>query len=98
MLHTELHVSALEAAYEWNLEADGLGSADYTLCDGVALHDATKNVYEDGLHLRIAGKNLERLRDLLLVSAAADVEEVGRRAAVELNDVHRCHGKTSAVN
>ena len=38
------------------------------------------------------------LLDLLGVGAAADVEEVGRLAAGQLDDVHRRHGQAGAVD
>jgi hypothetical protein len=46
----------------------------------------------------IGGDDLERGRDLFLGSAAADVEEVGRLGAIELDDVHGRHGKAGAVD
>ena len=36
-------------------------------------------------------QDAERLEHLVLVGAAADVEEVGRLAAVVLDQVHRAH-------
>ena len=42
--------------------------------------------------------DLEGRRHLLLGGAAADVEEVGGLAAVELDDVHRRHGQAGAVD
>jgi hypothetical protein len=41
---------------------------------------------------------LNAFRDLLLVGAAADVEEVGRLAARQLDDVHRRHRQAGAVD
>jgi hypothetical protein len=41
---------------------------------------------------------LEGLGDLLLGGAAADVEEVGRLAAVQLDDVHGRHRQARAVD
>ena len=52
---------------------------DHALGDDVALHDAAEDVDQDALHVGIGGDDLERRRDLLLVGAAADVEEVRRR-------------------
>ncbi len=50
------------------------------------------------LDSRISGDDLERSRHLLLGSAATNVEEVGRFCTVELDDVHRRHGKACAVD
>ena len=44
------------------------------------------------------GDDLERRRHLLLAGAAADVEEVRRRRAVELDDVHGRHREAGAVD
>ena len=48
--------------------------------------------------LRVRGDDLERGGDLLLGGAAADIEEVGRHFAVELDDVHGRHGEAGAVD
>src|SRR6202020_2494709 len=64
----------------------------------IALHDAAEDVDQDALHVRIGGDDLEGGRDLFLAGAAADVEEVRRRHAVKLEDVHRRHGETGTVD
>jgi len=66
--------------------------------DGVAADDTTEDVDEDGGHLRVAGNELESLLDGGRGGAATNVEEVGRLAAVELDNVHGGHGKTGAVD
>src|SRR5207249_3222682 len=66
--------------------------------DGVALHDAAKDVDQHGLNPGIGEQDAERFRHLVLVSAAADVKKVGRFASVELDDVHRAHGQPGAVD
>ena len=48
--------------------------------------------------MRIGDDDLERRRHFLLAGAAADVEEVGGLAAIELDDVHRRHGEAGAVH
>ena len=45
-----------------------------------------------------AEQDAEALEHLVLVGAAADVEEVGRLAAVVLDQVHRAHGQPGAVD
>ena len=55
---------------------------DHAGRDHVALHDAAEDVDENALHLRIGRDDLERRRHLLGGGAAADVEEIGRLAAV----------------
>ena len=46
----------------------------------------------------IGRQNLECVIHLLLRDATSHIEEVGRLAVVQLHDVHRCHGETSAVD
>ncbi len=62
------------------------------------LHDAAEDVDQDALHVGVGGDDLEGRGDLLPWSAAADVEEVGRLVAVELDDVHGGHGQARAVD
>ena len=66
--------------------------------DHVAAHDAAEDVDQDALHLRIGEEQAKRRRHLFLGGAAADVEEVGRLPAVELDDVHRRHRQARAVD
>ena len=57
-----------------------------------------KDVDEDRLHAGIRQQHAERLADLAGARAAADVQEVGRLASGELDDVHRRHREPGAVH
>src|SRR5690606_7154640 len=93
-----LDVGALKARDDRHLDADFLHRGDHALGDQVAAHDAAEDVDQDGLDLGVGKNELERLGDAFLGGAAADVQEVGRIAAVQLDDVHGGHGKTGAVD
>jgi hypothetical protein len=93
-----LHVGAFEAHDQRNLQVHFLRRGDDAVGDDVALHDAAEDVHQDALHRGIAENDLERRRHLLRGGAAAHVEEVGREFAVQLDDVHRRHGKARAVH
>ena len=80
------------------LQADLLDRGDDAFGDDVAAHDAAEDVDQDALDVRVGGDDLEGRRHLLLRGAAADVEEVRRLGAVELDDVHRRHGEAGAVD
>ena len=73
-------------------------AVDHARGDDVALHDAAEDVDQDRLQLRVLQHDLERLGHLLGRGAAAHVEEVGGRAAVELDDVHGRHREAGAVH
>src|SRR6185369_15570667 len=92
-LLAELDIGAFEADHQRHAEADLAHGGRDAFGDHVALHDATEDVDQDALHVRIGGDDLEGGRDLFLAGAAADVEEVRRRHAVELDDVHGRHGE-----
>src|SRR5262249_35637739 len=79
-------------------EFDDFNGIDDALGDDIALHDAAENIDEDRLDVFISNEELERLGDLFLGGATADVEEVGGFAAVELDDVHRRHGEAGAID
>ena len=66
--------------------------------DGVAAHDAAEDVDQDALHLGVGEHQLEGLGDLLGGGAAADVEEVGRLRAEQLDGVHGGHGQAGAIH
>src|SRR5688572_7121123 len=91
-------VVALEANDERQLEADFLDRFDDARGDDVAIHDAAKNVNEDPFHVWISEDDLEGRDYLVLRSAAADIEEVRRFAAVVFDDVHRRHREAGAVD
>ena len=63
-----------------------------------AIHDAAENIHEDRFDFGIGEDDLEPFGDFLFRSAAADIQENSRAAAVVLDDVHRRHGKASAVD
>jgi hypothetical protein len=94
----ELGVGAGESADEGDLQVDQLGRLDDAVGDGVALHDAAEDVDQDGLHLRVRTQDLEGSLHLLHVGASAHVQEVGRLAALQLDDVHRGHGEAGSVD
>src|SRR5206468_1287666 len=81
-----------------NLQTHFLHGCDNAFGDQVATHDAAEDVDQDGLDLVGREDELERLGDALLGGAAADVEEVGRLTARQLDHVHRGHGQTGAVD
>src|SRR6185312_11741449 len=89
---------AFETNHQRDIEADLLHRGDDAVGNDVAFHDAAENVDQDALHVRIRGDDLEGCRDLVLGGAAADIEKVRRRHAVELDDVHGRHGKAGAVD
>ena len=74
------------------------GGGDDAVGHVVGPGDAAEDVEEDRLHVRVGGDDLERVDDLLRARAAADVEEVGRLAAVVLHQVHRGHREPGAVH
>ena len=57
-----------------------------------------KILIRTGLDVLVRHQDLERVPDLLRVGAAADVEEVRRLAAGQLDDVHRRHREAGAVD
>jgi hypothetical protein len=97
-LLAEFDIGAFEPHHQRHAKPDFAHRGDHAFGHNIATHDAAKDVDQYALHVRIGGDDLERSRDLLLGRAAADVEEIGGRRAVELDDVHGRHGKTGAVD
>src|SRR5690606_19031033 len=81
-----------------NVQADLPRRRHHAFGDDVAAHDAPEDVDQDRLDVRVGEDDLECLDDAVGGRAAADVEEVRRLAAVELDDVHRRHGEAGAVH
>ena len=78
-------------------DVDPLERGDDAVRDLFTLGDATEDVDEDRLHVRVVVDHLERAGHDLGVGAAADVEEVGRRAADLADDVDGAHREAGAV-
>src|SRR5699024_3500590 len=57
-----------------------------------------EDIDQNGLDVGARGNELERLGDPFGRSAATDIKEIGRRAAVQLDQVHGPHGQTGAVD
>src|SRR6185503_18312665 len=66
--------------------------------DEIAAHDSPEDVDEDRAHLLVGEDQLERRGHSLGGCAAANVEEVRRVAAVQLDQVHGGHRETRAVH
>ena len=66
--------------------------------DGVAVHDATENVDENGLDRWIAQDDFKCGLHLLLRGSTADIEKVGRIAAVVFDGIHGGHREAGAID
>ena len=93
-----LHVGTLQPSNNRSLEVHLVDNLDETLGDSVAADDTTEDVDEDGSDLGVAGNQVKRLPDSLRCSTATNVEEVGWRTAVQLDNVHGSHGETGTVD
>src|SRR5206468_12671977 len=66
--------------------------------DEIAAGDAAEDVDENALHFGIAEDDAEGFVSRIAGDAAADIEEIGRLAAVELDNVHGGHREACAVD
>ena len=64
----------------------------------VAAGDAAEDVDQDRLHVRVVQDDPERGRHPVRLGPAADVQEVGRLAAGQLDQVHGGHRQPGAVD
>ena len=97
-LLAELDIGAFEPHHQRHVQVDLARRGDDALGDHVAAHDAAEDVDQDALDVGVGEDDLERGGHPLLGGAAADIEEIGRRAAIELDDVHRRHREAGAVD
>ena len=94
---TQLGVVAFQTDHDGHLDPHFLDRTDDAFRDHVAAHDAAKDVDQHRFDVAVGEDDLERLGYALLGGAAADVKEVGRLAAVQVDDVHGAHGQTRAL-
>src|SRR5574343_254038 len=97
-LLADLFVGALHADDQRHGQVGFLGRRDDTGSDGVATHDAAEDVDQDALDLRVLEHDLEGFGNLLGRGAAADVQEVGRLGAEQLDGIHGGHGQAGTVH
>jgi len=93
-----LHVGALQTGNDGDLEVERLDDSDQTLGDGIAAHNTAEDVDKNGRDLGIGGDQLEGLLDGGRGSTTADVKEVSRLAAIQLDNIHGGHGQTGTVD
>src|SRR5206468_3396092 len=91
-------IRALEAHHHRHLHADVLDGIDHAVGDEVATDDAAEDVDENGAHLRIGENELKGSGHALTRRSTTDVEEIGRLAAVKLDEVHRRHRQPCPVD
>ena len=98
--HVACNVSicACQTHNDWHFDIDLAGSLHDALCYRVTLHDAAKDIYKDGVDFWVLTQDLKSGAHLLSGSTSTNVQEVCRAATLELDDVHRGHGKASAVH
>jgi hypothetical protein len=93
-----LHVGTLQTSNDGSLQVHALDDLDQTLGDSIAADDTTEDVDEDGSDLGVRGDQVERLADSLRGGTSSNIQEVGGRATVQLDDVHGGHGQTGTVD
>ena len=64
----------------------------------IALHDASKDIYEDCVDLGVLAQDLESSFDLGGRCATADIEEIRWLSALELNNIHSGHGEAGSID
>merc|ERR1712156_880541 len=93
-----VYIRSLQSDNNGGGEIEIPGGGDDALRDHVAPHDPTEDVHKESVHFWVPSDDFESLFHLVGSGTAANVEEVGWGAAVQLDDVHGGHGKPSSVN
>jgi hypothetical protein len=91
-------IRALEPRDDGDLHPYLPDRSDDALSDEIAADDATEDVHENRPDALVGQDQLERLRHPLRRRATPDIEEVGRFAAMELDQIHRSHRQARAVD
>ena len=91
-------LGAFHAHDQGHRQTHGFGCGHNAFGDGVAAHDAAKNIDQNGFHVPVLEHDLERLGHLLGRGTAAYVEKVGGLAAVQLDGVHGRHGQPRTID
>src|SRR5699024_3325943 len=91
-------ICAFQANHHRNLQADFPDCLDNTFGNQITAHDTAKDVDQNGLDVGAGSNQLERLGHPFGRGATADIEEIRRRAAMQLDQIHGAHGQAGAVD
>lgn len=97
-LSSLLHVRTLETRNHRSAQVHVPHNIDETLRDRVAANNTAEDVDKDRGHLWIAGDEFKCRFDCSRRRATANVQEVGRVATVELDNVHRRHSQAGTID
>lgn len=93
-----LHVGTLQTGDDRSAQTHFLHHVDQALGDSIAPDNTTEDVNEDGGNLGVTSDKLESRLDGRGSSTATNVKEVGRAAAIDFDNIHSGHGKTSTID
>ena len=93
-----LGVGAHDANHHRHVALEQAARLDDAAGHLIAPRDAAEDVDQDGLHVRVVQDDPEGGRHAVRLGPAADVQEVGRLAARQLDQVHGRHGQPGAVD
>src|SRR5580692_5418909 len=93
-----VHVRTFEAQHHGKLDVSLLRGFYHSCGQRIHAQNTAKDVDQHRFHALIAEQDFKRVRHLLGISAAAYVEEICGHAAGILDDIHRRHRQSGAVN
>ena len=85
-LAAQFSIVSFEAHHDRHRHSDLCHSANDAFRDHVATDDPTEDIDQNSLNIGVGKDDLERFSNAFLGRTAAHVEEVRRRAAVQLDD------------
>ncbi len=91
-------VGPRQADDDRNVCLDYLEGFEEPVGNVVTACDTTEDIDQHHLYVPVAQEKFHGLDNLLGVGTAADVKEVGRFAAIQLDHVHGRHGKSGTVH
>ena len=92
------HVRTFETYDNRHPDPDFLHSADNALRDQITTHDSAEDIDQDRLDVVIGEDQFECRSNPFAGCSAANIQKVGRLTAVQLDQVHRGHGQTGAID
>ncbi|KAH3664244.1 hypothetical protein OGAPHI_004596 [Ogataea philodendri] len=93
-----VEVGTLQSNHNRDLKRKVLGGRNQTLGNVITSNNTTKDVDKDGLNTLLGQDELEGLLDGFWSGSSTNVQKVGWRSSVQLNNVHGGHGQTSTVD
>src|SRR5215471_17476549 len=93
-----LHIRAFHTHHDWHLHLYLGHRLEYPLGKDITAQNTTKDIDQDGLHVRIGHQQTERILDRLSTGTTTHIQKIRWGSAGKFDDVHCRHRQASPID